>query len=567
MHSVAFLRNVPVFAGLSDELLEHLAGQVNAVHVRAGAWIMRKGEPADSMFIVRSGRLEVIEEGPPQALLGVLRRGDVLGELALLRDETRSASVRARRDTELAELGGAEFRALIKEAPSFALGLIGAMADRLAANRASVAAPAPPKSIAVVGLDPAAPAAEAAATLADAASLYGPVACLAGGDLAMIDRAERDAARVVLRGGNDPTEPWAELCVREADLVVAVTTGIPAAEWLRRAAALEGCELLILGPSVADSTLAELCPREVQVVTRPAQRRQAAELTARRIAGRALGIVLSGGGARALAHLGVVEELRAAGLQLDRVAGVSLGSLVAAMVAAGFSPRKTYETFRRGFVDTNPSSDFALPVYSLIRGAKTRRLLHQAFGERRIEELPLRFFCLSCDLVARETVLQRTGPVAEAVYSSLAIPGVFPPIATDGRLLVDGGVLDNLPVAAMARTGEGPVIAVDATGRAGSFRRRERPTIARLSRPVRRLLTGSQAEIPRLGETIVRSVAAGSIDTVAAARQHSDFVITPHVEQIGLMDWKALPRVVELGRRAVREALEADPELLSRLGT
>ena len=566
MRTAAFLRNVPIFAGLPDESLERLAGQVNDVHVRAGTWIMREGGSADSMFIVRSGRLEVIEEGPPETLIRILRRGDVLGELALLRDETRSASVRARRDAELVELGRAEFEALIKEVPSFALGLVHAVGERLAASRSSVVAATPPKTIAVVGLDAAAPAIEVAETLADAASAYGSVARLAGGLLPTIDQAERDAERVVLHGGNDPADQWAELCVREADLVVAVTTGVPDTEWLRRATALQGCELLILGPSVTEDTLRRLQPREAQVVAQPSRRRQALELTARRIAGRSPGIVLSGGGARALAHFGVVEELREAGLQFDRTAGVSLGAVVAAMTAAGISPRETYETFKRGFVDSSPSSDFVLPVYSLIRGAKTRRLLHQVFGERRIEELPLRFFCVSCDLIARETVLHRTGPVAEAVYSSLAIPGVFPPVASDGRLLVDGGVLDNLPVAAMARAGEGPVIAVDATGRTGSLERRRQRAVTRVGRPVRRILTGSEADIPHLGETMMRAVTVGSTDIAAAARLHSDLVITPKVEQIGLMDWKALPRVVELGRRAARDALEADPELLSRFG-
>ncbi len=116
-HSVAFLRNVPVLAGLSDELLERLAGEVEEVQVRAGDWILREGETADSLFIVRSGRVEVIDEGPPEALIRVLRRGDVLGELALLREGTRSASARARRDTELLELGRAPFEALIQEAP------------------------------------------------------------------------------------------------------------------------------------------------------------------------------------------------------------------------------------------------------------------------------------------------------------------------------------------------------------------------------------------------------------------------------------------------------------------
>ena len=188
------------------------------------------------------------------------------------------------------------------------------------------------------------------------------------------------------------------------------------------------------------------------------------------------------------------------------------------------------------------------------------------FGELRIEELPLRFFCLSCDLIAREAVLHRTGRVVDAVYPSAAIPGVFPPVATrDGRLLVDGGVLDNLPVATMARTGEGPVIAVDVSGRVGQFRRPERPGITRLRRPIRRALTGSDAEIPRLGETIMRTVTVGSIDTFAAAHLHADLVIAPRIEGIGLLDWKALLRVVELGRRAAREALAAQPDLASRL--
>lgn len=565
-HSAAFLRNVPVLTGLSDELLLNLADQVEEVHVRAGEWIMREGETADSLFMVRSGRVEVIDEGPPETIIRILRRGDVIGELALLREGTRSASVRARRDAELLQLGRAAFEALIQEAPSFALGLTRAMGAQLAASRTPVVAATPPRTIAVVGLDDGAPAAEVAELLANALSAHGSVASLSAGELATIDQAERDANRVVLRCEAAPDGEWTELCVREAHLVVAVSTGAPAPVWLERATALQGCELLILGPSVADTVLESLQPREVQVVADRVDRGRAIESMARRLAGRSVGIVLSGGGARALAHLGVLEELRAAGLRFDRVGGVSLGSLVAAATAAEFTTEYMYDSFRRGFVESSPSRDFVPPAYSLIRGAKARRLLLEAFGDRRIEELPLRFFCISCDLVSREAVLHRVGPVIDAVYPSLAIPGVFPPVATaDGRLLVDGGVLDNLPVATMARKGEGPVIAVDVTGRMGQFKATERPGLARLGRPIRRALTGNDAEIPHLGETIVRTVMVGSTDTVAAARLHADLVITPQVEGIGLMDWGALPRVAELGRSAAREALAAHPDLASRL--
>ena len=133
-------------------------------------------------------------------------------------------------------------------------------------------------------------------------------------------------------------------------------------------------------------------------------------------------------------------------------------------------------TFERSFRATNPARDFTVPAFSLLRGTRARRLLDEVFGERRIEELPLRFFCLSCDLMEREPVVHRTGRVVDAVYPSFAIPGVFPPVARpDGRLLVDGGVLDNLPVETMARSGEGPVIAVDVPGASAASSTTERP--------------------------------------------------------------------------------------------
>jgi predicted acylesterase/phospholipase RssA/CRP-like cAMP-binding protein len=567
MRTAAFLRNVPVLAGLSDELLERLADEVDELHVPAGDWIMHEGEEAQSAFIVRSGRVEVIDERPPEALIRVLRRGDVLGELALLREGTRSASARARRDTELLELSRAGFEALIQGAPSFALGLTRAMGAQLAASRTPVAAATPPRTIAVVGLDAGAAVAEVADGLADALGVYGSVARLSAGELAAIDRAERDCDRVVLTGGVAPQDEWTRTCVHETDLVVAVTAGEPDQAWLAQPAALRGCELVVLGSAVSSEVIFRLQPREVQVIGERARRRAALEATARRLAGRSLGIVLSGGGARALAHLGALEELAAVGLRFDRVAGVSLGSLVAATIAMGLEVPDVCETFERNFRATNPTTDFTVPAFALLRGLKARRLLQDTFGDRRIEELPLRFFCLSCDLVEREPVIHRTGPVIDAVYPSFAIPGVFPPVAmADGRLLVDGGVLDNLPVATMARTGEGPVIAVDVTGGIGRFQRAQRPGLERLARPMRRALTGNEAEIPVLAETLVRTLTVGSVDTVAAARLHADLVITPQVDGIGLMEWRAIDRVRELGRTAARSALAADPDLPGRLG-
>jgi len=109
-------------------------------------------------------------------------------------------------------------------------------------------------------------------------------------------------------------------------------------------------------------------------------------------------------------------------------------------------------------------------------------------------------------------------------------------------------------------------VAIDVTGRMGGFARGQRPRLAQAERPLRRALTGSDAAIPRLGETIVRTVMVGSADTVTAARLHADTVITPAVDGIGLMEWSAIARVRETGRIAARRALEADPTLPARLG-
>ena len=159
-------------------------------------------------------------------------------------------------------------------------------------------------------------------------------------------------------------------------------------------------------------------------------------------------------------------------------------------------------------------------------------------------------------------MVHRVGLAADAIYASLAIPGVFPPLATeDGRLLVDGGVIDNLPVSRMARS-EGPVIAVDVTsglsGRPGAGRPRLEP----LKRAVRRALTGNELPTPHLGATIVRAITAGRTD-VHAARLDADVVIAPAVDGVGPTDWTSLPRAVELGRQAARKALLDHAQLSS----
>jgi NTE family protein len=315
--------------------------------------------------------------------------------------------------------------------------------------------------------------------------------------------------------------------------------------------------IVVDAPLSADVQMA-LSPREVHVVHGASALTPCIGGIARRLAGRSVGLVLSGGGARALAHLGVLEELESTGLVIDRYGGASMGAIVSGLAARGTSSGGIIELCRRLMLDANPSNDYTVPAYSLIRGIKARRALEQVFGDERIEELQRRWFCVASDLVSRELIVHRTGRMADAVYSSMALPCVYPPVPTaDGRMLVDGGVLDNLPVEPMARRAEGPIIAVDVSQRLGMVPPAARPGLERLARRMRRLLTGNERPMPPLRETIHWTIALGSNDTVAAGMRHADLVISPRVEGIGILDWKQLPRALEIGRRAAHEALEA----------
>jgi NTE family protein len=232
---------------------------------------------------------------------------------------------------------------------------------------------------------------------------------------------------------------------------------------------------------------------------------------------------------------------------------------VAGSVAAGFEPNALYARFEEHFLHANPSNDYTIPAIALLRGRKARRILADVLGSRRIEELPRSFFCLSCDLVARRPVVHRTGPLTDAVYASLAIPGIFPPLLRDdARVLVDGGILDNLPVETMDATREGPVIASDVTDPDGRWAAARRRPPGRIGRVV----AGTDEPLPSLGETLFRTFTLGSIDTAEAAHRHADLVIVPPVAGIPLMDWKRLARLRDLGRRAAETALARHDELL-----
>jgi predicted acylesterase/phospholipase RssA len=391
----------------------------------------------------------------------------------------------------------------------------------------------------------------------------------------LLDRAERDHKQVVLMAPvPDVADRWSAFSVRAADRLIGVCRGReepPAG--IGEIQRLRGCDLVMTSDgherdARLDAWVEALEPRSVLLVPESGEQGPGIEPLARRLAGRSVGLVLSGGGARAFAHVGVIAALLEAGVEIDRVAGCSGGAWIGAQFALGRTPEEMRHNCIEEFVKRNPLNDYTLPLVALTRSIKGNAMMERVFGDVRFEELQKEFFCVTCDMISSELVVHRRGRLWPAVAASMTLPGMLPPKAIDGRLLLDGGVLNNLPVDVMAASGEGPVIASDVSARyqppAMRPQRGRRPRTAKLAAKLRRWVVGTDALLPGFGETVVRSILLGSIDTAEAARRYADVVIEPAVAGVGLLEWDRMDDMIDAGRMAAEKALETAPAGLLR---
>ncbi len=288
-----------------------------------------------------------------------------------------------------------------------------------------------------------------------------------------------------------------------------------------------------------------------------------------------IGVALGGGGAAGLAYAGVVKELTAAGIRFDCIAGTSAGSAVGAALAAG-----RLDDFVEIMTSMSRSRAFRLidPVWrreGLIGGRRAIEYIQSAVGgsDRLIEDLPIPFAAVATDLNTGEEVIMDRGPVTDAIRASIAIPGIFRPHVLDGRVLVDGGLSDPIPVSVARRMGADFVIAVSILRLRGVLRDSAPLGIlpdsvqysAASERPAPDLDEEEQRRDEEQQMGILDVVAKGSAVVqarIAAARLHedpADFFVCPRAENIGVFEMMRMTEAFECGRAAARRAL---PDLL-----
>jgi NTE family protein len=250
-----------------------------------------------------------------------------------------------------------------------------------------------------------------------------------------------------------------------------------------------------------------------------------------------IGLALGSGGARGFAHIGVLKVFQEEKIPVHIISGSSMGALVGALYGAGHDMEQLYKlssAFQRKFF-----LDWIVPKMGFIAGRKIKDFIRLFTHGKRIEDLTIQLAIIATDIQAAEKVIFTEGPIAEAVRASIAIPGIFTPEKVNGRLLVDGGVIDRVPVSVAKEMGADIVIGVDVAS------------------------VKKNAEITTIFDVIMQSIDILQLEIIESRTLASDVMIRPSVDSYNSRAFTHIPDIIAAGERAAREQVDIINQMIS----
>lgn len=570
-----------------DRIIDLMTWEV----VPAGETLFRKGDPADAAYIVVNGRVRIIidgDEGQPATEIE-LGRGGLVGELGIIENAPRNATVEAVRDTTLAKIGRDRFEILAVSHPATVVRVVRTI---LLEARDGVAPLSRCRSVAVAMTNRQQDRPDFLDTFAAEVERFGGMirfsaelielvlgrsgaAVATAGTLEqqrlteLLHEAETGADYLLfeLSDVDDDLDAWSLRALRYTDRLLIVTSENPdrkERERIERLIASADAIPGVLVWIVKDYEVAEqpfgaaefLADGRIHDVLHVRGDRTAhVQRLARLSTGNAYGVVFGGGGARGFAHLGVVQAMAEVGVPIDLVSGASIGAVLAGGQAIDLppveQPKETQRLFR-GLMD------YTIPVVSLIRAKKVSANIDEAFGHWRIEDSWIPMRCVSTNLTQSRVEVHRFGSMAEAVRASVSLPGVMPPVTRAGDTLVDGGLLNNLPVDVVAEDDRvGTVIALDTSDGDQYYGLTDFPPTVSGFRALLHLLHPRREKFPGILSTVVRSLLVGSSgrrEEVLASGQ-VDLYLAYDLPGVGLLDFKTVESTAAAGYEASKDRI------------
>lgn len=582
------LRSSPVFGSLDEEVLQALSHSFQIRHVPGGQYVVREGDASDTMFFLLGGRLRVSRRAPDNALLmyNEIQIGESVGEMAMILHQPRTADVSTLRDSALAVLERHTFEQLLQRYPLPINRVFSQAIYAHLRHKSHVGEQRNVQCFAVVPLHDGPVAAEAARSLTAAFSAMGrahhidPAHLLASGSSTVDLRAAidlhtqlEDRYEYLVYEAESRLSEATLRAVRQADQIIFVTSaGQPRgigdfeAELKREPGmAMKRQHLVVVHPAGTQQPGARSAWQQGRDLERVYPVRLGNlpdfERVTRFLTGTAVGVVLGGGGARGFAHLGILRALTEAGVPIDVVGGNSMGALIGAQYAAG----KTIDAIR---LDTQifaaGGERPTLPLISLVSGKRVARDLERMFEGLECDGLWRPYFAAACNLSKGCTTVQDVGPMWRAVLASNSPAGLFPPVIHMGDLLVDGAILENVPVAAMRgrlgtplerRRGNGTIIAIDVDVAQDLV---VAPEVKRLSvwKTIKGKIRREADPSPNIADILYRAGHIGGLYQRGQTISQADHYLEPPVGAFPMMAYKRAEEIADVGYRYAQARIE-----------
>lgn len=560
------LDSVPILRDAPKNTLKILENDMAHFSIPGGQQLLAEGDPADAIYFVISGSLGAFQKKSDgrSEFLGHIRAGEPVGEMGLIAGENHQNDVYTLRDSEILRLSRQGFMKLIKSNPGMLERLTRILLLRLRKSRRKQPRRAEPRVFTLVATSPTIDLDLRAKALAkELEALSYKVKIVDESDADKDSRYFDDLESrhdIVLFKTTVGDSNWFRMSLRYADRIWIMaradahpsTPLMPDDDSPARQFKLIDIVLLHHGNSRvgADPNKWKEAAKASRIFHWDGLNDEDCKRLARVMSGRSVGVVMSGGGARAYAGIGAIRALREVNCPIDFVGGTSMGAVVAACVASGFSDDEIDRRIRKAFVDSNPLGDYNLPVVGLVRGLRVDRRLMENFGDSKIESLKIPFFSVSTNLTAGTVRIHKDGLVRQALRASIALPGILPPVVEGDDVLVDGGVLNNFPADVMKDLHRGKIIGVDVAQASNGLNAEDftdPPGFFRWT------LKHGFSGAPPIAALLMRA-ATVSVDP-SEGGHHADMLVTPDTEDTEIRDWKAYDRVVETGYLATKRSL------------
>jgi predicted acylesterase/phospholipase RssA len=286
---------------------------------------------------------------------------------------------------------------------------------------------------------------------------------------------------------------------------------------------------------------------------------------ARILGGKCIGLVLGGGGARGLAHIGIIKALRQHNVPIDAVGGTSMGALIGTAAALGWDTDTIETLCKKNLSNWKLLKDYTLPTVSMVTGRTADTALQNIFGDIQIENTWLNYFCVSSNLTNCEIEIHQHGSLAQALRASVSLPVIFPPVIQNQKMLIDGGLMNNLPADIMYQKMKGKTIIADVMPQDNlDIIGKKKPSL--VSFILEKTLSIPQKNrTPDILEIIMRASLLNSSQKTKHLRQYATLFLQPPVKNFGLLEMASISKIADIGYQYTHEMLNNLPVPINEL--